>query len=181
MRQAIGTLGRAGAEIVEMDVPELAAIFDLGADHGGLVAMEGFAEWGERMEAEPDKVYANILARFRLASKASAADYYQLLRDMKAVRRAYAARTKGFDAVLMPTSVIAPPPIADLEADAEYYRTRNLLSLRNTRTGNMLGLCSMTLPLAPTPSGAPAGLMLHASGGEDARLLRVSASVEALL
>ena len=181
VRGSIETLARAGASMTEMDVPELDEIFTLGAEHGGLVTMEGHAEWHERMEAEPDKVYPPILTRFRLGGKASMADYCQLLMDLKKVRASYAARTNGFDAVLMPTSPIAPPVITELEADDEYYRTRNLLSLRNTRTANMLGLCSITLPLGLTPTGSPAALMMHAAGGEDARLLRMAAAAEPLL
>jgi aspartyl-tRNA(Asn)/glutamyl-tRNA(Gln) amidotransferase subunit A len=46
----------------------------------------------------------------------------------------------GFDAVLVPTSPILPPDAGRLMTDDAYYVTENLLALRNTRIGNLMGL-----------------------------------------
>ncbi len=37
--------------------------------------------------------------------------------------------------------------MAHLLADDDYYTKRNLLALRNTRLGNLLTLCALTVPL----------------------------------
>ena len=59
-----------------------------------------------------------------------------------------------------------------------YYTAENLMTLRNTRIGNMLGLCALTLPTA-TPS---AGISLMASPPMDEdRLLRLGAAAEPVL
>ena len=53
-------------------------------------------------------------------------------------------------------------------------------SLRNTIIGNFLGVCAISLPMAP-PGEAPTGLMLMARGGSDRRLFRMARGVEAAL
>ncbi len=59
-------------------------------------------------------------------------------------------------------------------SDGEYYARENLLTLRNTRMGNLFGLCALTLPTG-TPS---CGLMLLGKPGGEEALLRVGKAVE---
>jgi aspartyl-tRNA(Asn)/glutamyl-tRNA(Gln) amidotransferase subunit A len=61
--------------------------------------------------------------------------------------------------------------------DNDYYVTENLLALRNTRIGNMLGLCVITLPTSQ-PS---CGISLMAAPGQENRLLRLGAAAERAL
>jgi len=64
-----------------------------------------------------------------------------------------------------------------LMTDEEYYVTENLLSLRNTRIGNLMGLCAVSLP-----TGVPScGLMLCGKPFEEERLLRVARAAELAL
>ena len=52
-----------------------------------------------------------------------------------------------------------PPNVERLLADPAYFAAENLLTLRNTRIANMLGLCALTLP-----TGIPScGLMAMAA------------------
>ena len=61
--------------------------------------------------------------------------------------------------------------------DADYYVTENLLALRNTRVGNLMGGCALTLP-----TGVPScGMQLIAAPGSERRLLRLGLAVEAVL
>jgi aspartyl-tRNA(Asn)/glutamyl-tRNA(Gln) amidotransferase subunit A len=70
-----------------------------------------------------------------------------------------------------------PPKIADLAADEEYYVERNLKALRNTRIGNLMGSCALTLP-----TGAPScGITLTTLPMQEERLLRLGAAAEAAL
>ncbi len=93
------------------------------------------------------------------------------------LRAAYLEATAGFDAVLLPTAPILPPDAARLESDADYFRTENLLALRNTRIGNLMGLCALTLPTGTDCCG----LMLMAAPGREERLLRLGQAAEAAL
>jgi hypothetical protein len=51
-----------------------------------------------------------------------------------------ARATAGFDAVILPTVPILPPNRA-ADDRQRFYVTENLLTLRNTRIGNLMGLC----------------------------------------
>jgi aspartyl-tRNA(Asn)/glutamyl-tRNA(Gln) amidotransferase subunit A len=74
----------------------------------------------------------------------------------------------------MPSSPILPPNINRLSQDHDYYVNENLLALRNTRIGNLLGACALTLPTG-TPS---CGLMIVCPPMQERRLLRLGAAVE---
>jgi aspartyl-tRNA(Asn)/glutamyl-tRNA(Gln) amidotransferase subunit A len=98
-------------------------------------------------------------------------------RRLDAIRRLWADRAAAFDAVLLPTSPILPPDANRLLTDDAYYVTENLLALRNTRIGNLMGVCALTLPTSQ-PS---CGISLMAGAGEEGRLLRLGAAAERAL
>ena len=61
--------------------------------------------------------------------------------------------------------------------DDAYYVTENLLTLRNTRVGNLMGLPAVSLP-----TGRPScGLMLCGAPLQEERLLRLCKAAEAAL
>ena len=91
------------------------------------------------------------------------------------LRLDYAAATAAFDAVLLPTVKILPPKIDAVTEDADYFVAQNLLTLANTRIGNLMGLAGVTLP-----TGAPSSGLLIQGPGEE-RLLRVARAIEAAL
>jgi aspartyl-tRNA(Asn)/glutamyl-tRNA(Gln) amidotransferase subunit A len=93
------------------------------------------------------------------------------------LRQIWAEETAGFDAVLLPTSPILPPDAHRLMTDDDYYITENLLSLRNTRIGNLMGLCALTLPTAQ-PS---CGISFMAGPDQEERLLRLGVAAERAL
>jgi aspartyl-tRNA(Asn)/glutamyl-tRNA(Gln) amidotransferase subunit A len=117
------------------------------------------------------------LDRFRSGAGVSAVDYIAGWRRLRALREAWAARVAMADAVILPTSPILPPDADRLMTDDEYYVTENLLALRNTRIGNLMGLCALTLPTAE-PS---CGISLMAGPGQEDRLLRLGVAAERAL
>ena len=164
----------AGAEIVPIDAPEVAAALPLS---GTLFTAEAYGTWGEVIEAAPEKMFAPILERFRGGREVLAADFVTAWQRLEALRADWAARVAGFDAVIMPTAPILPPDAARLMADEDYYVTENLLALRNTRVGNLMGLCAVTLP-----TGVPScGVMLCGAAMGEERLLRVARAAEVAL
>ena len=167
-------LTRAGAEITDVKIPELAEAMGLAAL---LFTAEAYGIWRETIEAAPEKMFPRILERFRSGAQFSAAEYVAGWRRLHQLRAIWADRTAGFDAVLLPTSPILPPDAARLMTDNDYYITENLLALRNTRIGNLMGLCALTLPTAQ-PS---CGISLMAAPGHDTRLLRLGMAAERAL
>jgi aspartyl-tRNA(Asn)/glutamyl-tRNA(Gln) amidotransferase subunit A len=129
------------------------------------------------IEIAPHKMFPRILERFRSGAGFKAADYVAAWRRLTAIRRLWADATAGYDAVLVPTSPILPPDAERLMTDDAYYVSENLLSLRNTRIGNLMGLCALTLPTAE-PS---CGISLMAGPMQEDRLLRLGMAAERAL
>jgi aspartyl-tRNA(Asn)/glutamyl-tRNA(Gln) amidotransferase subunit A len=171
---AVARLGRAGATITRITVPEVAEAMGLAAI---LFTAEAYGIWRDTIEAAPQKMFPRILERFRSGANFSAMDYVAAWRRLRAIRQTWAERTAVYDAVLVPTSPILPPDANRLMTDDAYYVTENLLALRNTRIGNLMGLCALTLPTSQ-PS---CGISLMAGPGQEARLSRLGVAAELAL
>ncbi|MDZ7709143.1 MAG: amidase [Roseovarius sp.] len=171
---ALERLRDAGAVVGEIDAPEVAEAMPLSP---ALFTGEAYGLWRDVIEAAPDKMFAPILERFRGGRDISAAEYVAAARKLEGLRAAWHARVAGYDAVLMPAAPNLPPDHARLMSDEAYYVTENLLTLRNTRVGNLMGLSAVTLPTG----GPSCGLMLCGKPFGEERLLRVAAAVEAVL
>lgn len=164
----------AGATIVRGAVPELADAMGLS---GVLFTTEAYATWRTEIEAAPKRMYPPILERFRAGAQHSGADFVAAWRWLRALREVWADRTAAYDAVLVPTAPNLPPETERLVADEKYFAAENLLALRNTRIGNLMGLCALTLP-----TGLPmTGIMLLGRPMGEERLLRLGAAAERAL
>jgi aspartyl-tRNA(Asn)/glutamyl-tRNA(Gln) amidotransferase subunit A len=169
--EAIRRMEEAGARVERLDAPEVNEALPLSAI---LFTSEAYGLWAEVIEANPDKMFGPILERFRSGADFKACDYVAAWTKLEALRHQWQARVAGYDAVLMPTAPNMPPNVARLMQDEEYYLTENLLALRNTRVGNLMGLSAVTLPTG-TPS---CGLMLCGKAFGEEALLRVAAAAE---
>ena len=168
---ALGRLARAGARIDRISAPEVAEAMGLAAL---LFTAEAWGTWRTTIETAPEKMFPRILERFRSGAKFSASDAVAGWRRLDAIRKTWATRVAAFDAVLLPTSPILPPDASRLLTDDSYYVTENLLALRNTRIGNLMGVCAITLPTSQ-PS---CGISLMAGANKETRLLRLGAAAE---
>ncbi|HPD90921.1 MAG: amidase [Rhodobacter sp.] len=172
--QALAALARAGARIDRAPVPAVAEAMDLA---GVLFTAECYGIWGDTIEANPDVMFAPVRDRFRAGAQYPAHDYVRAWRRLEVLRAAYGAATAGYDAVLIPTAPTLPERIDRLLADPAYFAAFNLKTLRNTRIGNLMGLCALTLP-----TGVPmTGVMMMARPRDEARLLRLGAAAERAL
>ncbi len=171
---AVARLSRSGATITRITLPEVAEAMGLAAV---LFTAEAYGIWRDTIEQAPQKMFPRILERFRSGANISAIDYIAAWRRLTAIRAIWADRTAGYDAVLVPTSPILPPDTGRLMTDDAYYVTENLLALRNTRIGNLMGGCVLTLPTSQ-PS---CGISLMAGPGDEARLLRLGLAAERAL
>lgn len=171
---AVAELHAAGVTITHETFPMLTRAFDVA---GALYAADSYSWWREKVEAAPEKMFPQILERVRGGESVLATDYLAGWNLLREIRTAYTAAFAGFDAVIMPTAPNLPPNVNRLLTDDAYYKTENLLALRNTRVGNLLDLSSLTLP-TKTPS---CGFLLNMPKHNEARLLRIGAAVEAAL
>ncbi len=173
-RSARERLQRAGALVEPIQAPEVTEANDLS---GILFTSEAYGEWKDTIEAAPGKMFPEILGRFRSGADYSAADYIAAWNTLDRLRRVWADRTAPYDVVICPTAPILPPDAERMLADHDYYVSENLLALRNTRVGNLMGLCAITLP-----TGVPScGIMLLGRPGAEEALLRVAKAAELAL
>ncbi|MEP2530269.1 amidase family protein [Shimia sp.] len=171
---AVSKIRLAGAEIRVIKAPEVARAMEL---TGVLYTSEAYGEWREEIEEAPHLMFDQILERFRAGLSFAGPDYVAGWNRLNEFRQRWSARVAGFDAVLMPTSPILPPNAERLMTDQDYYVNENLLALRNTRIGNLMGSCGVSLP-----TGIPScGLMMLGLPMQEERLLRLAAAAEVAL
>lgn len=164
----------AGARIERGAMPELTEAMGMAAL---LFTAEAYGIWKDRIEAMPDLMYAPIRERFRSGADVPAPAFVAAWRQLRKIRAVWATRTAAYDAVLAPSSAILPPDAARLQTDPDYFAQENLLALRNTRIGNLMGLPALTLP-----TGTPAcGIMLMGKPMAEEALLRLGVAAEKAL
>jgi aspartyl-tRNA(Asn)/glutamyl-tRNA(Gln) amidotransferase subunit A len=147
---------------------------------GGISPSEACAIHRDRMQRRAADIDPNVRVRIERGCAVSAADYVDMMRERTRLVRAMDAELAALDVLLMPTTSIVAPAIAEV-ADPKVFSTRNAALLRNTAIINFFDLCAISLPLPVAPPAMPVGLMLVARNGQDKRLLNVAAAVEKLL
>jgi aspartyl-tRNA(Asn)/glutamyl-tRNA(Gln) amidotransferase subunit A len=171
---AVARLKDAGAVVERGSVEAVENAMNLSAI---LFPAEAYAAWRDAIEANPNAMFKPILERFRAGDAISAVNYIEAWTRLSPYRAEYLAQTAGYDAVILPTAPILPPNADRLLTDNDYYVTENLLALRNTRIGNLMGLTGLTLP-----TGVPStGLLLQTAPNTEGAVLRIGAAAEAAL
>lgn len=173
-QDAVARLGQAGARIAHANPPCIPEAMALSPT---LFAPEAYGLWQDQIEDAPEFMYPPILERFRGGGTVSAADYVAGWEQLTRIRADWARLVAGYDAVILPTSPILPPDTQRLLTDGDFFAAENLLTLRNTRIANLLGLPAISLP-----TGHPAcGIMLMGQAGADRALLVAAKAAEAAL
>ena len=140
---SIDKLEKAGARVSEISVSSVKEAMDLTRF---LYSPEAYATWKHKIEKSPDLMFTQILERFRSGANVLASDFICAWDKLIDLRQQYHLEVEAYDAVLIPTSPIVPPEISRLMSNGDFYNSQNLLALRNTRIGNLMGGCSITLP-----------------------------------
>jgi aspartyl-tRNA(Asn)/glutamyl-tRNA(Gln) amidotransferase subunit A len=177
---AVERLGAAGARIDEVPMPLLDECDELFVERP-LVPRQVWQHHREMLARHLDEY--DPFVGLRMAAGADIDDDEQRRRETERGRLVteFADRFAklGADALLYPTVACVPPAIAETDDD-ENARRVNLRCLRNTATVNYFDGCAISLPCHADGS-APVGLMLSSVNGEDDKLYRIAAAVEAAL
>ncbi|MGN6747856.1 MAG: amidase [Xanthobacteraceae bacterium] len=142
-------------------------------EKGGVIPPEACAGHRDRLRRRGADVDPNVRIRIERGCAMSEAELAQILQERRRLVAAMESRLAGLDALVMPTTTIVAPTIAEVE-DPKVFATRNAAVLRNTSMVNFFDLCAISLPL---PATLPVGLMLVARNGQDHRLLRIADAV----
>jgi aspartyl-tRNA(Asn)/glutamyl-tRNA(Gln) amidotransferase subunit A len=176
---AIKRLGDGGVRISRETLPLFEEMNEVNAK-GGISPPESCAIHSDRMRRRAGDIDPNVRARIERGCAVSAADYIDMMRGRGRLVRAMDVRLAGLDVLLMPTTSIVAPTIAEV-ADPKIFAVRNGALLRNTGIVNFFDLCAITLPLPVGPGALPVGLMLIARNGQDHRLMSIAAAAAELL
>ncbi len=179
--RAIAKLERAGASITRTFFPVFDSIIELFAKHGALVNADAYALHRERLEGlESRAMDRRVVDRAKLGARTSPSDRDALISAHRDLGRQSAAMLDGA-IVAYPTTPIAAPEIAVLEADDQIFFHINSLMLRNTMLGNFLRWCGVSIPNGVDRAGMPTGLLLSGPAGTDERLLSCALAIEAAI
>lgn len=175
-QSALAQLRRDGAQIDEIDLPELDELSQIQAT-GGFSAAEAWA-WHRRLLATDGARYdPRVAQRIRRGESMSAADYIDLLHARRDWIDRVEATLQAYDAILSPTVPLVAPAIDSIATDdSEFFRVNGLM-LRNTSVVNMLDGCALSLP-CQAPGELPVGLMVWSGALHDDTVLDVSLDIE---
>jgi aspartyl-tRNA(Asn)/glutamyl-tRNA(Gln) amidotransferase subunit A len=170
-------LGRTGVRLSDQPVPLLDDMVRVNSKATFAVA-ESYSIHREQLTTRAADYDPFVRSRIEGGRTLSAADYMAMLRDRGALVRAMDARLSDLDALVLPTTPIVAPTIAEVSS-IDGFNTKNGLLLRNPAIVNFFDLSAISLPL-PRAGGLPVGLMLVARNGHDHRLFRMAAAIERL-
>jgi aspartyl-tRNA(Asn)/glutamyl-tRNA(Gln) amidotransferase subunit A len=174
---ALRTLERSGSALTEAETPLFDAMAEVNST-ATIATVEAYALHRERLATRGDEMDPFIRVRIEMGKAVSSADYREMLDTRARLASAMDELLAGFDALVLPTTPIVAPTIAEVSTD-ETFRRKNRLLLRNTEIANFFDLCAISLPMRG--AGLPAGFMLFARRGEDRRLFRIAAGIERML
>jgi aspartyl-tRNA(Asn)/glutamyl-tRNA(Gln) amidotransferase subunit A len=174
--EAVAMIGRGGVRLSDETLPMLDAMAGINSPVP-LVTVEAFAIHKARLAAQGGRFDPFVRARIESARDVTAEQHGAMLRARAGLVQAMDARLADLDVLILPTTPIVAPTIAEV-SDAEGFAARNRMLLRNTAIANFFDLCAISLPM-PRAGGLPTGLMLFARHGQDRRLIQIALAVEA--
>ena len=176
---ALDDMAGIGWRLAEVDGALLDDAFDLYM-HGGIAAAECRDFLARDLPGWVEILHPTVGSRL---AKAITLEDPRYARSVAEYHRMSAAAPALFDdatVIALPTVMITPPPVADLD-DLERYIETNRTALRPTCPVSMLGLCAVTIPVGLDRAGMPVGLQLVAPDGQDETVLAAGFAVERAL
>ncbi len=179
VKSALDGLGRAGARIAEVALPEAREAFAVFRE-GGVSAIELRAFLDRELPDWLGLVDPVNAPALRGAETLSARDYLARRLRLGDAAKSAAARFDDVDVIAMPTIALTPAVMTESES-ADSFWARNRGIVRNTVPVNYLGLCAATLPVGLDRLGMPVGLQFVAPGGADEKLVAIACAAERVL
>ena len=146
--------------------------------YGAIFTAEAYAYHKDYIARNPELYQAPTLKRLRVGADVTTATYIQSRRRLDQVRRTIAQAFNSVDLLITPTVRVPPFTIADLQADADTVRAKELAMLHNTRPWNFAGLPTISVPSGFTRTGLPIGMQITGPPGGEATILRLAYAYE---
>ncbi|MEO1596092.1 MAG: amidase [Pseudomonadota bacterium] len=168
---AIAGLVAAGAQVVTLDVPEIA----MASEQGRHMFVEALAVHERDLAERPNDFGAEVRGKLEALKRVSAADYARAKRYQPEFARRMEGLLEHCDVLCAPASTITAMPVGDLPDDFHFN------AWKNTCVFDYTGQPSISVPCGFTADELPVGLMLTGRRFEDAALLRAARAVEETL
>ena len=166
VREAAAVLEVQGAVLVDVDVPEMAAMHEWASV---VIFSDACSIHGERLRNEPDSIDPDTAVRMRTGFDYTGADYASAMRVRAVWRRTLLDVFQRVDILLSPT-VHTEVPLIDDNKDL-LSATRD--ATRNTYAGAFGQIPGLSVPCGFSAGGLPVGLQLEAAWWQEPLLLRV--------
>jgi len=125
-----------------------------------LYRAEAFAYHRDKIKKSPELYQPDTLRRLRTGEDVTAAAYIESRRQAEQARHRIRKVFKSADVLITPTTAAPPFPFAELQSDPDALRSKEILSLRNTRPFNLFGLPTISVPCGFTKTGLPIGMQI---------------------
>jgi aspartyl-tRNA(Asn)/glutamyl-tRNA(Gln) amidotransferase subunit A len=139
---------------------------------------EAYTYHWEYFSKTPELYHPDTLKRLKSGKDITTADYDSARRKLDEFRRSAASLFKNVDLMVTPTTPVPPFTISELLGDLEQLRAKELITVRNTRPFNFLGLPTISIPCGFTRSGLPIGLQVSGKPGGEATVLSLAYAYE---
>src|SRR5262249_4272423 len=139
---------------------------------------EAYAYHQESISKTPELYQPETLKRLRGGAEVATHVYIQSRRQLGQIRRSASRAFDSIDLLITPTAPVPPFAIAELLADLNTLRNKEILMLHNTRPFNMLGLPTISVPCGVTRAGLPIGMQITGPHGGEATVLRLAYAYE---
>jgi aspartyl-tRNA(Asn)/glutamyl-tRNA(Gln) amidotransferase subunit A len=163
---AVSTLGKLAAGIQEISLTTQV--------DRTLVRCESYAYHQKYLPQQERDYDPETLRRVRSGGDVSATQYIQSYRELLQQRRQILQLFEQIDLILTPTTPVLPPSLAELQADPDQLRNKELIMLRNTRPFNVYGLPAISLNCGFSKSGLPIALQITGAPGAEGTVLAVA-------
>ena len=145
-----------------------------------VIAAEAYAYHAEFVAKSPGQYQPPTLGQIRSGADISTVDYIIAQRELAQLRRAVRQPFETVDAIVTPTTPIAPPTIAAFDSAYRDPAVPNNISdirrltLRNTSPFNRYGLPTISVPCGFTRNGLPIGLQITGPHGGEGVILQLA-------
>jgi aspartyl-tRNA(Asn)/glutamyl-tRNA(Gln) amidotransferase subunit A len=170
MNAALKEIGKLAASVRDIEMPA--------SNDTIILRAEAYAYHAENARKTPELYQPETLKRIRGGEDVTIATYVQARRQVEQYRHNIKKVFETVDLLVTPTTPVPPFTIAELLADMDNLRTREILSLRNTRPFNILGLPTISLRCGFTQPGLPIGMQITGAPWAEGNVLRLAHAYE---
>jgi aspartyl-tRNA(Asn)/glutamyl-tRNA(Gln) amidotransferase subunit A len=166
----------AGAIMVPTRVPNIAAINAVGRT---ILLCEATAIFGRDLANRPEVFGEDVRLLLEQGALLPATAYINAQRLRRRMQTEFTRLWTGIDVLLTPTTPTAAPPLAtpSISINGEVEDARSTAT-RFTRSFNVLGIPTISIPCGFTSDHFPIGLQLSAAAFEEQRLLETACGFE---